>query len=76
MKVPIISEHLVEYLQKAYPDRCPDIDDEDREIWFHCGAVSVVKHLQRLLTEQEKKNILDNSVNEPTVFNLNKKVKK
>lgn len=53
-KTPYIDEKLVEFLEEHYPDRCPEPDDTDREIWMNRGAVGVVRHLRRLFTEQNE----------------------
>lgn len=57
-KAPIINPELIEYLETMFPDRVPDVQDPDRNIWMAVGAVSVVRHLKMLLKEQEK-NILE-----------------
>lgn len=49
---PHISQELINYLQHLYPERPPDINDTEREIWMHVGQVAVVRHLNMLLEEQ------------------------
>lgn len=56
-KIPYIDVGLLRFLEQSYPDRCPDLDTTDRELWFHCGAVSVVKHLRRLHEDQHEKEL-------------------
>ena len=53
-KVPYISDDLLDYLQRVYPDRSPDPDDTDRKIWMNRGAVGVVRHLVMLHKEQRE----------------------
>lgn len=42
-------ESLVDYLDKIYPDRCPELNLSDREIWYRSGQRSVVCYLRSLL---------------------------
>lgn len=57
-KSPIITPELIDYLERMFPDRCPEPMDPERNIWMAAGAVGVVRHLKRLLEEQEE-NILE-----------------
>jgi hypothetical protein len=45
MKVPIIKEELIKYLNSLFPDKCADLKDEDKEIYYKSGQRSVVTHL-------------------------------
>jgi hypothetical protein len=45
MKVPIIKEELIKYLNSLFPDKCADLKDEDKEIYYKSGQRSVVNHL-------------------------------
>lgn len=51
---PYIEDGLLQYLERAFPDRAPDPDESDRKIWMNRGAVDVVRHLKRLHTEQRE----------------------
>lgn len=53
-KTPYIEDGLLEYLQRVYPDKCPEPNETDREVWMKRGAVGVVRHLTRLHEEQRK----------------------
>lgn len=55
---PIITPELIEYLEEHFPDRVPDPMDPDRDIWMAVGGVRVVRHLKRMLKDQEE-NILE-----------------
>lgn len=63
MSVPYFSQEQVDYLNKLYPERCPDPKHTDREIWIAVGQRLVVRHIEakfkeqldRLLTKQEHK---------------------
>lgn len=56
-KIPYIEDGLLEYLQRAFPEKCPEPNETDREIWINRGAAGVVRHLARLHQEQ-RENIL------------------
>lgn len=51
-KTPYIEEALLDYLEEVFPDRAPNIDASDRQIWVRVGAVQVVRHLRMLFNEQ------------------------
>lgn len=52
-KIPHVSRELVERLEKAFPNRCPDQHDSNRAIWMAVGAAEVVKVLRRWYEKQE-----------------------
>ena len=58
-KLPVIDEHLLDYLERMFPDRCPSIENETKEVWFKSGAASVARHL-RAVYEQQNENRLEN----------------
>jgi hypothetical protein len=45
MKVPIIKEELIKYLNSLFPDKCADLKDEEKEVYYKSGQRSVVNHL-------------------------------
>jgi hypothetical protein len=45
-EAPTISQELVEWLEKIYPDKAPNLKDPEREIWMKVGQVDVVKKLR------------------------------
>lgn len=51
--LPTTFEELIEQLEDTFPDKCPELSDEERAIWFHAGCVYVVKHIKARLTETE-----------------------
>jgi len=57
-KIPPLSHDLIELLDADYPDRCPHIEDTDREIWFNAGQRSVINRLLAL-RKQEDANIME-----------------
>ena len=34
---PPVDEALIRRLNEMYPEKCPDIDTTDRNIWFYSG---------------------------------------
>ena len=57
----MISQELIDYLDKQFPNKSPDINDSDRQIWFKSGQSSVVSHLKQILNDDEN-NILNKKV--------------
>lgn len=53
-----IPSALVKYLERIYPDRCPDSDMTEREIWMAAGQAELVRGLRIRLDEQEE-NVLE-----------------
>jgi|TARA_R100001163_G_C4936102_1_gene109908 hypothetical protein len=49
---PPIDEALIKKLNEIYPEKCPDIDTKDRQIWYNAGQRSVVKMLISVYDEQ------------------------
>jgi uncharacterized protein YlzI (FlbEa/FlbD family) len=54
MNNPKIPKDLLEYLEKMYPEKCPEIDTPDRVIWMTTGQRYVVRHLRRMFDEQNE----------------------
>ena len=44
-KIPVITEEMIDYLDKLFPDKCADLKDTDKEIFHKSGQRSVVNHL-------------------------------
>ena len=44
-KIPVITEEMIDYLDKLFPDKCADLKDTDKEIFYKSGQRSVVNHL-------------------------------
>ena len=42
----MISQELIDYLEKQFPDKSPDLNDNERKVWFKAGQSSVVSHLK------------------------------
>lgn len=61
--LPLYSKDLIEQLDEAFPDKCPDKErDTDRDVWYKAGQRSVVNHLKARLKESEE-NIIDEGGN-------------
>ena len=45
-KFPLIPLPLLKALEDLYPNRCPDLNTPDREIWFKAGQAAVVQFLK------------------------------
>jgi len=54
MKKPRISEEVIEYLDVVFPDKCPNIEDNEKLVWFKAGQRSVVNHLIKENKQQEE----------------------
>ena len=44
-ELPIIKEELIRYLEKLFPNKCADLKDTERDIFYKSGQRSVVEHL-------------------------------
>ena len=54
---PTISEALIRYLDRQFPDRCPPLSLSEREVWAATGSRSVVEHLKMLYDEQNQRTL-------------------
>jgi hypothetical protein len=52
--LPSTVSELVEWLDKLYPERSPDPDDSEREIWMRVGERRLVRSLIAKLAATEK----------------------
>jgi len=55
--IPPLSPELVDALDKRYPERCPEVSWNDREVWRRVGQREVVRFLIEELKRQQD-NIL------------------
>ena len=51
---PAIDAALLEYLDRVFPNECPDISTPDRHVWAAVGQRTVVDHLKSLHAQQLK----------------------
>lgn len=54
---PFVSQEILEYLERMFPNQCPHIDDTDRQIWAAVGARNVIEHLRSIHAAQLKENL-------------------
>ena len=45
IKTPLISEELINYLEQLFTDKCADLKDTEKEVFYKSGQRSVVNHL-------------------------------
>ena len=45
IETPILSEELIDYLDTLFPEKCADLTQNDKEIFYQSGQRSVVNHL-------------------------------
>jgi len=54
IETPILKEELIEYLDTLFPEKCADLNESEREIFYKSGQRSVVKHLKEKLNLQKE----------------------
>ena len=55
IKKPRISEEVIKYLDELFPDKCPNLEETEKQVWFKAGQRSVVNHLIKEQKVQEEK---------------------
>ena len=45
IETPLLNEELIDYLDNLFPEKCADLTQNDKEIFYQSGQRSVVKHL-------------------------------
>jgi len=58
-RTPIPSAALVADLAVRFPNRCPDPEMTDREIWLQAGSAQVVTYLRTLLEDAHQTMLED-----------------
>jgi hypothetical protein len=53
-----VNKELILHLDQLFPNKVPDITENERQIWFKAGQASVVVYLKQL-EEDQNNNILD-----------------
>ncbi len=56
---PPLNEDLIHELNRRYPERTPELDWTDRDIWVRVGERRVVRFLNEMFTRQQE-NLLEN----------------
>jgi len=54
IKIPIITKEIIDYLDSLFPDKCPELKETEKEIFYKAGQRSVVNHLIEKLKIQEE----------------------
>ena len=49
------TKQMLEYLEKAFPERCPTANMADREIWVYAGKVQLIKIMRAKFEEATEK---------------------
>jgi hypothetical protein len=52
---PRVTKQLIERLQELFPDRCPRLDESDRNVWYKSGQAAVVRFLESVHKDQQEK---------------------
>lgn len=58
VKLPVITDELLEALDNLFPERTPEINMEPKEMYFKIGQRSVVRFLHQKQKEQSE-NIME-----------------
>ena len=53
-RIPIISNEVIKYLDSIFPDRCADLQDTEKQVFYKSGQRSVVNHLIKEKKIQEE----------------------
>lgn len=62
MKCPPISKELIDYLDATVPEKCPDLNASEREVWAYVGKRQLVRGLIAQFQAQSD-NILETPIN-------------
>jgi hypothetical protein len=54
---PPIDERLVAALAAKFPDKSPDLQMSEKQVWFNAGRADVVRWLALRLEEQNEQNL-------------------
>lgn len=52
-----LSPELLDDLDTLFPERCPETDTADRDIWFYAGKRALVRDLRQALRRQESERL-------------------
>ena len=53
-RIPIISDDFIKNLDSIFPDRCADLQDTEKQVFYKSGQRSVVNHLIKEKKLQEE----------------------
>jgi hypothetical protein len=60
IKMPQISDEMLEALDVLFPERTPEVNMDMKEIYFRIGQRSVIRYLHAEATKQSE-NIIENN---------------
>tara|TARA_R110000824_G_scaffold119200_6_gene273171 strand:- start:633 stop:830 length:198 start_codon:yes stop_codon:yes gene_type:complete len=52
-----IPEQLLKDLNFRFPERCPDLEHDEKEVWYMSGQRSVIRFLIQIFNEQRETQI-------------------
>lgn len=55
--IPPLDKATVQFALRLAPNRCPSINDSEREIWMNAGARRLAERLETILFKQEHQNV-------------------
>ena len=53
-RIPTISNDLIKYLDTIFPNKCADLQDTEKKVFYKSGQRSVVNHLIKEKKIQEE----------------------
>lgn len=59
---PLIDRALLVALDKAFPERCPNVQWSDRKVWMEAGKREAIRFLIRVYDEQHPEHTYDGGV--------------
>ncbi|MBA3557842.1 MAG: hypothetical protein H0W30_04500 [Gemmatimonadaceae bacterium] len=62
-KAPHIDPALVTWLERVFPNKCPNVSDGEREIWMAVGTQGVIANLQAIAVAQEEDSTASDILN-------------
>lgn len=57
-KIPASGEEFIEMLDVMAPEKAPNPDDSDREVWMKAGERRLVNKLKAMLEADERKGLI------------------
>lgn len=60
MKIPYVSQELLDYLTRLWPDRAPDTTDSVAQMRVSAGRQEVIRKLRKMHEDQLKNAVQQN----------------
>ncbi len=61
-QLPVIPKELLDALDQRFPERCPEPEWSEREIWMRVGERRVLRLLRRVYEQQQNNVLRDTNV--------------